>query len=90
MIELEDVAWKAVGIVDLDLGKVVGRYPKALYFDSEFLVERLRLLRDLLPGADLKKLLERNPQVLTMDMTHTLPAKMRELSKLLPNSDVVR
>lgn len=90
MMNLEDTTWRAVGITNLDVGKVVGRYPKSLYFDDDFLVERLRLLRDLLPGADLKKLLERNPQVLAMDMTHTLPAKMRELSKLLPNTDVVR
>ena len=90
MVELEDAAWRAVGVADLRVGAVVGRYPKSLYFDPDFLVERLRLLRDLLPGADLKKLIERNPQVLAMDMTHTLPAKMRELSVLLPNSDVVR
>jgi hypothetical protein len=90
MAELESVAWRAVGVVDLNLGLVVGRYPKSLYFDSAFLVERLRLLRDLLPGGDLKKLIERNPQVLAMDMTHTFPAKMRELSVLLPDSDVVR
>jgi hypothetical protein len=79
MMNLEDTTWRAVGITNLDVGKVVGRYPKSLYFDDDFLVERLRLLRDLLPGADLKKLLERNPQVLAMDMTHTLPAKMREV-----------
>ena len=90
LVELEDSVWRAVGVADVDVGAVVGRYPKSLYFDPDFLVERLRLLRDLLPGADLKKLLERNPQVLAMDMTHTLPAKMRELSVLLPNSDVVR
>lgn len=90
MVELEDVMWRAVGVADVAVGAVVGRYPKSLYFDPDFLVERLRLLRDLLPGADLKKLIERNPQILAMDMTHTLPAKMRELSVLLPNSDVVR
>jgi hypothetical protein len=89
MDELEDSLWRAVGVADLDTGVVVGRFPKVLYFEPEFLVERVRLLRDLLPAVNLRRVIERNPQVLTMDMTCTLPAKMRELSVLLPRTDVI-
>jgi len=67
----------------------VGRSPKMLYFEPDYLVERLRLLRDLLPNVNLRRIIERNPQVLGMDMTCTLPAKMRELSVLLPHTDVI-
>ena len=89
MVSLEDSLWRALGIAEIDMGVIVGRYPKVLFFDADFLVERLRLLRDLLPSVNLKRIIERNPMVLSMDMTCTLPAKMRELSVLLPHTDVI-
>lgn len=89
MVELEDGLWHAVGISEIDMGVTVGRFPKVLYFEPEFQIERLRLLRSLLPNVNLRRVIERNPQVLGMDMTCTLPAKMRELSVLLPNTDII-
>lgn len=89
MIEIEDLMWRAVGIPEIDIGVMMGRYPNMLYFEPEFQVERLRLFRSLLPNVNLRRVLERNPQVLGMDMTCTLPAKMRELSVLLPHTDII-
>ena len=90
MVELEDSLWRAVNIQDIDMGVLVGRFPRVLYFEPDFLVEKLRLMRDLLPGVNLRRVIERNPQILSMDATCTLPAKMRELSVLLPHTDVIR
>ena len=90
IVELEDSLWRAVNIQDIDMGVLVGRFPRVLYFEPDFLVEKLRLMRDLLPGVNLRRVIERNPQILSMDATCTLPAKMRELSVLLPHTDVIR
>ena len=53
-----------MGISEIDIGVMVGRFPKVLYFEPEFQIERLRLLRSLLPNVNLRRVIERNPQVL--------------------------
>ena len=79
---------EGVNIQDIDMGVLVGRFPRVLYFEPDFLVEKQRLW--ICPGENLRRVIERNPQILSMDATCTLPAKMRELSVLLPHTDVIR
>jgi len=88
LASLEDALWLGASISGADLGTIVGRCPRVIYCDLDFTAEKVELLRELLPTVDLKRLVERNPQILSMDMTHTMPAKIRGLSRLLPHTDV--
>ena len=85
---LEDALWLGASISGADLGLIVGRCPRVIYCDLDFTTEKVELLRELLPTVDLKRLVERNPQILSLDMTHTVPAKIRGLSRLLPHTDI--
>jgi len=88
LAQLEDALWLGASLSGCDLGAIVGRCPRVIYCDLDWTAEKVEFLRELLPTVNLKTLIERNPQVLSMDLTHTLPAKLRELSKLLPYADV--
>ena len=88
LAQLEDALWTGASISGCDLGAIVGRFPRVIFCDLDWTADKVEFLRELLPTVDLKRLIERNPQILSMDLTHTVPAKLRELSKLLPYTDV--
>ena len=88
LAQLEDALWIGASLSGCDLGAIVGRCPRVIYCDLDWTADKVEFLRELLPTVDLKSLIERNPQILSMDLTHTVPAKLRELSKLLPYADV--
>ena len=88
LAQLEDSLWLGASLSGCDLGLIVGRCPRVIYCDLDWTAEKVEFLRELLPTVNLKGLIERNPQILSMDLTHTVPAKLRALSKLLPYADV--
>lgn len=50
---------------------------------------KLPVLAKILPGLDVKRLIEKVPQVLSLDVGVTVLARCTDLVKLLPNADVL-
>jgi len=89
MAILRHTLFSAVGLADVNLGMMVGRYPRVLMGDTANTIgQKLVNLRKLMPYLDLRRLVERNPHVLHMDINSVI-AKIQALRQLLPEADLL-
>jgi len=89
---LRAALWHAAGIRGADTGGMVARYPRLLCGALAYqLPLKLQALQAGLPGVDLQRLLERCPQLLSLEPHATVLARAHALLRLLgPGADVLR
>jgi hypothetical protein len=89
--QLRTALWLTAGINNVDVGSMVGRYPRLIAGDITVAVPlKLNALQEGMPGIDLKRLLEAMPQLLSLDPEVSVITRAYALLELLPRRDVLR
>ena len=89
--QLRTALWLAAGINNVDVGSMVGRYPRLIAGDLTVAVPlKLNALQEGMPGIDLKRLVEAVPQLLSLDPEVSVITRAYALLELLPRRDVLR